>query len=306
MARIRCLSLWLVLSVLNLLALAACNPAPPPAGSQIVATVNKDEISIHQVQAALQRQPQAAAQQPEAAAGRMLDVLIEQELAAQAARQKGLERDPNVVQTLEVVRREVLARAYQDQMAAQVSGPSSAEIDRYYDAHPELFAKRRIYTLQEAWIDASANTALPQDLQTRVSLASSGEAVVQMLKAAQTSHRLRQFAQASEDVPLALLTKLSNTPVGRSIWMQQAQSVQILTVLHAQEAAVDRRSSQDAITAFLSTERKRQVLAQHMKTLREAAHIAYHGSFAKAASAGASSASAVSAASAAAATASQP
>jgi EpsD family peptidyl-prolyl cis-trans isomerase len=280
------------LSVLGLLTLAACNPGPPPAGSQIVATVNKNEISVHQVQAALQRQPQALIQPPEAAAGRMLDVLIEQELAAQAARQKGLESDPNVVQTLALTQREVLARAYQDQIAAQASSPSSAEIDRYYDSHPELFAKRRIYTMQEAWLETSANANLPKDLPTRVSQAASGEALIQVLKDAQSSHRLRQFAQASEDVPLTLLPILASTPVGRSMWLPQAGGVQILTVLHTQEAPVDRRGSQDAITAFLAIERKRQLVAQHMKTLRDAAHIAYHGAFAKGASAAASSASA--------------
>jgi EpsD family peptidyl-prolyl cis-trans isomerase len=290
------MSSWYLISVFSLLTLTACKPSPPPVGSQIVATVNNDEISIHQVQAALQRQPQALIKQPEAAAARMLDVLVEQELAAQAARQKGLESDPNVVQTLAVMRREVLARAYQDQLAAQAGGPSSQEIDHYYDSHSELFAKRRIYTLQEAWIETSANTAAPlQDLQTRVAQASSGEAVVQMLKEAQTSHRLRQFAQASEDVPLALLTKLSNTPAGRSIWMQQTEGVQILTVLHTQEAPVDRRGSQDAISAFLSTERKRQMVAQHMKTLRDAAKIEYHGNFAKGASSSAAASAGASA-----------
>ncbi len=276
----------------TLLTIAACNPAAPPAGSQIVATVNQDEISIHQVQAALQRQPQALVQQPEAAAARMLDVLVEQELAAQAARQKGLDSDPSVVQALAVTRREVLARAYQDQIAAQASGVSSAEIDQYYDSHPELFAKRRIYTLQEAWLETSANANLDKDLPTRVGQATSGEGLIQVLKDAQTSHRLRQFAQASEDVPLALLPVLSSTPVGRSIWLPQAGGVRILTLLNAQEAPVDRRGSQDAITAFLATEHKRQLIAQHMKTLRDAAHIAYHGNFAKAASASASSASA--------------
>jgi EpsD family peptidyl-prolyl cis-trans isomerase len=282
---------WCLISVFSLLTFTACKPSSPPAGSQIVATVNNDEISIHQVQAALQRQPQALIKQPEAAAARMLDVLIEQELAAQAARQKGLESDPNVVQSLAVMKREVLARAYQDQIAAQAGGPSSEEIDRYYDSHPDLFAKRRIYTLQEAWIETSANAALAKDLQTRVAQASSAEAVVQMLKEAQTAYRLRQFAQASEDVPLALLTTLSNTPAGRSIWLAQAQGVQILTVLHTQEAPVDKRGSQDAISAFLSTERKRQLLAQHMKTLRDAAKIDYHGSFAKSASAAAAASS---------------
>ena len=81
-------------TLLMALLLAGCGKEKALDATQIAAKVNKDEISVHQVQYALQRQPRLAAVQPQTAARRVLDSLIEQELAAQAARSEGLEADP--------------------------------------------------------------------------------------------------------------------------------------------------------------------------------------------------------------------
>ena len=121
--------------------LAGCGGGERKSDTQIAATVNKGEISVHQVQTVLQRQPRlTAADAGGTATARVLEGLIDQELAAQAARNASLEKDPRVVQSLEAARRELLALAWQESIAAKASNPSSDEIDRYYEAHPELFA----------------------------------------------------------------------------------------------------------------------------------------------------------------------
>ena len=114
----------LVAAMACALLLVGCGADAPVADSQVAVRVNKGEISVHQVQAVMKRQPRLAAEQVNAASSRVLEALIDQELAAQAAVDKGLERDPDVVQALQLARREVLARAYQEQLAAQVVGPS--------------------------------------------------------------------------------------------------------------------------------------------------------------------------------------
>ena len=48
--------------------------------------------------------------------GHVIETLVEQELAAQAARKAGLDGTPRVLQAMEIAKREVLARAYQDQL----------------------------------------------------------------------------------------------------------------------------------------------------------------------------------------------
>lgn len=272
-------------------ALAGCgNDTGNAADSQVAVRVNKSDISVHQIQAVMQRQPRLLADQPEAAAARVLDILVEQELAAQAGREQGLDRDPAIVQALEVSRREVLARAYQDQVAAKASGPSSEEIDRYYDSRPEVFAQRRLYTLKEFIVEATP----PQvtRVQELAKQARSADELNTLLTNNNLRNRTRQFVQAAEDVPLAVLTPLARLDTGQSLVVPHAVGARVFTVVHATPAPVDRRTAADAIAAYLTNENKRAMVTQAMKTLREGATISYQGAFAKAASAASAPASA--------------
>ena len=54
-----------------------------------------------------------------------------------------LDRDPRVVQQLEAVRREVLARAYVEKVGEAAAKPTPEEIKKYYDEKPALFSDRR-------------------------------------------------------------------------------------------------------------------------------------------------------------------
>jgi EpsD family peptidyl-prolyl cis-trans isomerase len=262
------------------LLLAACGSDAPVADSQVAVRINKGEISVHQVQAVLKRQPRLLVDQPEAAAAKVLEVLIDQELAAQAAVDKGLERDPDVVQALALARREVLARAYQEQLASAAVGPTSDEVERYYASRPEVFAQRRLYTIQEFAIDASPAQAA--GLAVLAQRARSADDVDRLLRDAGLNHRTRRFVQAAEDVPAVVLEPLAKLDKGQSLAVTQGAVPRIFTVLDVQAAPIERRQAIDSITAYLSNERKRQLVAPAMKALRDSAQIRYQGGFAKA------------------------
>jgi EpsD family peptidyl-prolyl cis-trans isomerase len=263
-------------------ALVACSKsAAPPADSQIAVKVNNGEISVHQVQAVLQRQPRLPPDATENAASRVLEVLIDQELAAQAARDQGLESDPAIIQQLQASRRELLARTYHDRIAAKAASPTSDEIDRYYDSKPALFAQRRLYVLQESAVEATP-AQLPV-LQDAVKRAQSVDELTKLLQGAGLRHTTRQLAQAAEDLPLLLLDPISKLEAGQSVSFPQAGGARVFTVLQAHRAPVDRRTAAEAIARFLIVDRRRELVSQAMASLRQGAKLQYEGAFAKAA-----------------------
>ena len=67
--------------------------------------------------------------------------------------------------------------------------------------------------------------------------------------------------------------------------LPQGANPRIFTVLEAQPAPVERRVATPAISAYLVSERKRQLVAPVMKALKESAQISYQGAFAKPAAA---------------------
>lgn len=128
------------------------------AATQVAAKVNKEEISVHQINNVLSRSNNIPPEQAKAASRQILDKLVDQELMVQQAIEKKLDRDPKVMQVLEGARREILSRAYADQIMANASKPSADEIRSFYAGHPELFSQRRIFNLQEIAVTAGPET----------------------------------------------------------------------------------------------------------------------------------------------------
>lgn len=247
------------------------NAAPAPGESQVAAQVNEGEISVHQVEALLQLQPALGARFGEQASARALDSLIEQELAAQAAVQAGLDHSPKTLQALALARREVLARAYQDQLAEKATLPDTGAVERYYDAHPELFSQRRQYLLEETVVQ------LPKaDVDAwlrKVEAASSAEELQAWLAQEKAPRKSRRFAQWAEGLPLDLLPRLAQLKHGQSLALRRPDSVYILTVIKTEDAPVLLGQATPAIQSVLAGQRRQEAVREGMMRLREQAKI---------------------------------
>jgi hypothetical protein len=117
-------------------ALAGCGVSEGNVSPQLAARVNAEPITMHELEAAQRR-------------GATLERVIEERLARQHAIERGLDRAPQVVRALEAARSEILARAWRQHLAEAQPRPTPEEIAAYYAAHPELFAERRFYSLEE-------------------------------------------------------------------------------------------------------------------------------------------------------------
>ncbi|MBC7699288.1 EpsD family peptidyl-prolyl cis-trans isomerase [Aquabacterium sp.] len=271
--------------------LTACGRDTAPSDGQVVAQVNGSEISVHQVQAVLQRQPALVGQMAQAAGLKVLQGLIEQELAAQAAREQKLDNSPKVLQAMELAKREVLAREYQDRLADKAAPPDTREIDRYYDEHPELFKARRQYTIQEMAVTVSPAEA--PAWRDRVKATTSLAQVNELVHASGLPATSRNMVEWAENLPLALLKQFSSLEPGHSLVLERPDGLVIGTLVRTELASVNRRDAAQAIQAVLTNQRRREAVAKGMETLRQGAKIQLMGQFAAGASspAGASSAS---------------
>ena len=129
-----------------LLTLGACSgeKKDKPA-SQVAAKVNKEEISVHQVNHLLLQQQQAGLRPEQAASAsrQALERLIDQELVLQKAAEARVEREAAVLQAIDAARREIISRAYLEKLGEQAAKPRAEEIHQYYESKPDLFSARR-------------------------------------------------------------------------------------------------------------------------------------------------------------------
>jgi EpsD family peptidyl-prolyl cis-trans isomerase len=287
---------WSPLASVSVLAVAAllsgCGDKKDKGPSQTAAKVNKDEITVHQINYVLQQQRGLRPEQTDVASKQILERLIEQQLALQKAEEQKVDRDPRVVQQIEAARREVVARAYLEKLGEGAAKPGAEEVKKYYDEKPALFSDRRVYSIQELAIEAKPE----QVAELREGLAASKNIndFAEFLKAKDFKFSGNQAVRAAEQLPLASLDAISKMKDGQAMVVPAPNGVQVVFLAGSRSQPVSEEQARPVIEQYLLNERKRKLVEEDMKALRAAAKIEYVGKFAEgAASAPAAAAPAV-------------
>ena len=270
-------------------AIAGCGEAKKEAAaSQTAVRVNKEELTVHQINLLLQQQRGLKPDQVDAASRRIVEFLIDQELAVQRTKELKLDQDGRVLLQLEAAKREILARAYAEKIAESVPKPSAEEVQKYYDDKPALFKQRKVYSLQELAIEASpAQVAVLKDVLLK---AKSMNDVVQHLKTNGVRFSGDQGVRTAEQLPGPLLDSLHNAAVGQLLLLPTPAGAAVFMLANMRLEPVDEARAKPAIEQALLNEAKRKRLDADIKALRTSARIEYVGKFAPAASATASAA----------------
>ncbi|MGQ3052275.1 MAG: EpsD family peptidyl-prolyl cis-trans isomerase [Roseateles sp.] len=263
--------------------LTACGGEKSDKASQTAAKVNKEEITVHQINFVLQRQPGLKPEQAEAAGRQVLERLVDQELAVQKAQEQKLDRDPRVVQQIEAAKREIIARAYAERVGEAVSKPTTDEIAKYYNDKPALFKDRRIYSLQEVQIEAKPEQF--ETIRAKLAEAKNLNEFAEYLKSAELRFNGNQAVRAAEQLPLASLDAISKMKDGDSMINQTPNGLTVLFLVGSRSQPVDEVRARPAIEAFLLNQRKAEAVQKDIKALRDSSKIEYVGKFAEAASA---------------------
>lgn len=279
--RCRVPSFALVALAASVLVLAGCSDRKQEkAASQTAVRVNKEEVTVHQINAMLQQRRGLKPEQVEVASKQILEFLVDQELAVQRTRELKIDQDPRVMLQLETAKREVLARAYAERTGESVSKPTDDEIKKYYDDTPALFKDRRIYSLQELSIDA-----LPEQvaaLRNQMQRVKSASELAEYLKANDIRFTGNQGVRAAEQLPADLLGNLVKMKDNQMVLLPSATGAVAIMLVSSRADPVDEARARPAIEQFLLNDAKRKRIEADFKALRAAAEIEYIGKFAQA------------------------
>jgi len=246
--------------------------------TQVAAKVNADEITVHQVNNVLARTPNLTPEVADRAKREILDKLIDQQLAKQKAIEKKFDQSPGVVQAIEAARSEILARAYLEQVAAALPKPSPEEVKKYYAEHPELFARRRVFNLEEVAFVAADDIAAR--LRERAAKARSMQEIADWLQSQGVKFAQNRGVRAAEQIPLEMLPRLQSAKDGEFVVIETAGSRQVIRVLASREEPVDETTAAPRIQQFLFNRRSSEAIAAEMKQVKGQAKIEYAGEFA--------------------------
>lgn len=275
-------ALMLAVSVaLSLAALTGCGAKREATASQTAARVNRDEVTVHQINHVLQQQRNLKAEQAEEAGRQVLERLIDQQLALQRADDMKLDRDPRIVQQLEAARRDILARAYMEKVGEAALPPTPEEVQQYYEDKPALFKERRIYNIQELAIEASPEQV--GALRSQLAQSKTFGEFTEHLKAHDIRHLASQSMRAAEQLPLQSLDTFARMKDGQALLTPTPTGATVIVLASSRSQPIRLEQAKPAIEQFLLNERKRKLMEEDVKAMREAAKIEYVGKFAVAA-----------------------
>ena len=247
------------------------------AATQVAAKVDGTELTVHQVNYALQRIPNLDKEQTTAASLQVVRNLVNQEVIAQKALADKLDRDPMVVQALDAARRQILAEAYMGRKLGTPAEPSDADVSGYFDKHPELFANRKIYRLQEISIKA------PKDkhdaIRAQLAASKTLNDFAAWLKAENLPVKAGQGVKPAEQLPLEILPKLAQMPDGQAIVVNAPDGLLVIVLVGSQLQPVTLEQAKPAITGLLKTQARQKAGKAELDALKAAAKIEYMGEF---------------------------
>ena len=265
-------------AALTVALLAGCGGKREPSGaSQTAAKVNKDEVTVHQINHVLQQQRNLRTEQAEVAGKQILERLIDQQLALQRADDMKLDREPRVVQQLEAARRDIIARAYMEKVGEAAVKPTPEEVQKYYQDKPALFSERRIYNIHEVAIEAGADKV--PELRTQLGQAKSFSDFLEHLKDSGYRYSANQAVRAAEQLPLQSLDTFARMKDGQALLTPTPTGATVIVLANSRSQPIALEQARPAIEQFLLNERKRKLMEEDVKAMRAAAKIEYVGKF---------------------------
>lgn len=260
--------------VLASVALAGCNrdkPVPETKPGQALASVNGEEITVLQLNEEMQRAGVPAAQQ-QTASKQLLQALIDRELLESAAAKEKIDRDPKVMQAIERARSLIIAQAYMQKRVGDVGRPTEAEIEDYFNKHPQFFANRRQFAMNQLVLPASSVTP---ELRAAADKARSLEDVAAYLDTRQVAYGRAQVTRSTADLKPELAAKLLSMPKGQLFLVQEGQRALLTSIDEVRDAPASLAIAAPQIGQYLANRKNKELAQAEIQRLRATAKIDY-------------------------------
>jgi peptidyl-prolyl cis-trans isomerase C len=135
---------------------------------QVVATVNGKDVTVHELNAELQGAniPQnITAEQRKQVEQSALQQVVNRRILADIARERGLDKTPMFLLQERKAEESILVQMLQRQMSSAVKQPSQTETATFMAQNPDLFAERKIFTVDQIQFQTPRDPRILQKYQ---------------------------------------------------------------------------------------------------------------------------------------------
>ena len=261
----------LVLSA-AVLGLAGCSHSDgDKKPGQALVRVNGEEVTVYQLNEEL-RQVNNADANPDKERKQMVEALVDRQLLVEEAQKQKLDRDPNVMETIERAKAQILAQAYLKTKVTDVQKPDQAEVDAYYAAHPEFFAQRKLFDVRQF---AIAGKDYSDELKGVMDNAKSLDEVATWLDTHKIDYTKSQAMRTSPELPPQILAKMQGPDKSALFLVHNDSKALLISVAAVKDMPVGEETARAEIAQFLANKRGQDAADAELKRLHSIAKIEY-------------------------------
>ena len=275
-------SLWAALAVS--MALSACEKPAATAHDAIAAKAGGESISEFELGRAMARLGPLSESASAEARGKVLEALVDQYLVSNAAKDAKLDKVPEVALAMRQAQRQVLVEAYMERLFKSLPEPTDSEIRDYYDRHPEWFAQRKVYRLQE--LDLQVAPERVAEVEAKLKQSRTLSAFTDWLGAQAIAFKSGEAVRPAEQIPAAMLAQLVKMNAGQAVVVpRDANRISVLHLIGSQAQPITLEQARDAIGRLILSGKRETLLEAEVRKLRERGKVEYARGFAPAGSA---------------------
>lgn len=256
------------------LSLSACGDQKQPT-DKVLAKVDGNEITQEQLDAELLHAAgtsQESGVQPQVRRKQALEALINRQILLKEAQRKQIDRDPKLIQVVARFKTQALVQAYLESKEENMGKPSKAEIDSYFDGHPELFAHRQVLDIEQLVIAASDfDSKLKSEMDTARSL----NALTKWLKSHQIGYVNTELTYTSTDLPVEMIADIKKLGKQRIFVMKDGKNDRLCALTELRESPISRQSATAQIERTLLNKKIQDLATEEIARLRVLAKLEY-------------------------------
>ncbi|MDP2225054.1 EpsD family peptidyl-prolyl cis-trans isomerase [Nitrosomonas sp.] len=257
---------------ISVLVLTACDSEPKEKKSgQALVSVNGKEVTMLQLNDEIKR-ANIRPDQYEAASKQLLESLIARQLIMDEAISNKLDRTPDVMQARERANAQIISQAYMQSIVSKVAKPSKAEIDDYYQKHPEYFSQRKQFDLTIVRI---ATKDLGDELKKIIESAKSLDEVVAWLDKNKVQYLRNLASRSTTDLPPQMATMMQQKSKDTIFIINEQENSLLISVNAIKDSPITAAVAAPQIEKFLMNQKYKEATDAEVARLRAAAKIEY-------------------------------
>jgi peptidyl-prolyl cis-trans isomerase C len=258
------------LLIFVVIGVSACGDKENMAGQALV-RVNGDEITILQLNDEIKRAGMKTDMQ-DAEKKHLLESLIDRQLLTEEGSRINIDRTPEVLQTIERAKSQIISDAYLDFIVSKIAPPTEEEIDEYFQAHPEYFAQRKQFDMDQIIM---ATKDLDDEFKKFINSSKSLDEVAAWLDMHHVRYARGQLSRSSTDLPEPVITKLREMKKDQIFIINQGDNSLLSSIANVKDSPVTAQDAAPQIKQYLINKKSKQAADAEVARLRSLAKIEY-------------------------------